>query len=144
LQQQFPAASKILETGYYDPHPMMASVLQQMYSRGELSWHDKGDGTGYLARNEGSCRFCVNRHWQFPNECRYGKTVEAQPPVGYLEKVAAQIVATGKTQEAAKTVAQSVGAAQQQAPTHPAAPEKEASQIATTGEPPAKPPDPAQ
>jgi len=96
LQQEFPAAYDWLEHGYYDPHPMMASVLQEMYWNGELSWKDRGDGTGYLDRNEGSCRFCVNRHWQFPNECRYGNTQEDPPPGGYLEKVAAKIVATGK------------------------------------------------
>jgi nucleoside phosphorylase len=96
LQQQFAAAWPILAPGYYDPHAMMASVLDAMYASGELAWKDKGDGSGYLARTEGSCKFCVNRHWQFPGECRYGKTQEPSPPAGFLEKVAAQIVATGK------------------------------------------------
>ena len=57
------------------------------------------------ARTEGSCRFCVNRHWQFPNECRYGKTQEAPPPAGFLEQVAAQIVATGRPANASKPAA---------------------------------------
>ncbi len=98
LKQEFPAATDLLEPGYVDPHPMMASVLQEMYAKGDLTWKDKGDGTGYIDRNEGSCRFCVNQHWQFPNECRYGKTKENPPPAGFLEKVAAHIVATGKPQ----------------------------------------------
>jgi hypothetical protein len=79
---------------------MMSSVLDQMYQKGELRWEDKVDDkgrpVGYLSRTEGSCRFCVNRHWQFPNECRYGKTQETPPPSGFLERVAAQIVATGR------------------------------------------------
>jgi len=96
LQQQFPSAYEALQPDYYDPHAMMASVLEGMYSQGVLSWKDKGDGTGYLDRTEGACRFCVNRHWQFPNECRYSKTQEPPPPSGFLEKVAERIVATGK------------------------------------------------
>jgi hypothetical protein len=102
MLQQMGAAWQILGPCYYDPHAMMASVLDAMYASGELAWKDRGDGSGYLARTEGSCRFCVNRHWQFPNECRYGKTQEAPPPPGFLEKVAAQIVATGKPPSPAK------------------------------------------
>jgi hypothetical protein len=74
----------------------MASALDGMYASGDLSWSDQGGGRGYLARNDGSCKFCVNRHWQFPGECRYGKTTESSPPAGFLEQVAARIVATGK------------------------------------------------
>ena len=96
LKQQFPAVSEKLEQGYYDPHAMMASVLDEMYAAGALSWKDKGDGTGYLTRNEGSCQFCSNRHWQFPFECRYDKTKETPPPAGFLEKVAAHIAKNGK------------------------------------------------
>jgi nucleoside phosphorylase len=96
LKQQFPAVSEKLEQGYYDPHAMMASVLDEMYAAGGLSWKDKGDGTGYLTRNEGSCQFCSNRHWQFPFECRYDKTKEIPPPAGFLEKVAGHIAKNGK------------------------------------------------
>jgi len=96
LQQQYATGYAMLKPFYYDPHAMMAAVLDQMYTKGELAWKEKGDGGGYLARTEGSCRFCVNRHWQFPYECRYGKTLETPPPPGFLEKVAAKIVATGK------------------------------------------------
>jgi hypothetical protein len=74
----------------------MASVLDEMYVKGELSWSDQGSGRGYLSRNEGSCHFCANRHWQFPGECRYDKTKEPPPPAGFLAKVAARIVDTGK------------------------------------------------
>lgn len=100
--QQFTAAWQVLATGYYDPHAMMAAVLDDMYENRQLSWKDSTDGTGYLARTEGSCRFCVNRHWQFPGECRYGKTQEPVPPVGFLESVAARIVATGRAVNSTK------------------------------------------
>jgi hypothetical protein len=101
MLQQMTAAWQILAPCYYDPHAMMAAVLDQLYASGELAWTDKGDGSGYLARTEGGCRFCVNRHWQLPDECRYGKTQEASPPAGFLEQVAAQIVATGKPEHPA-------------------------------------------
>jgi hypothetical protein len=96
LLRQVPEAWQMLEPCFYDPHALMASVLAEMYQRGELSWNVDADGSGYLARNEGSCSFCVNGHWQFPNECRYGKTKEAPPPPGFLERVAERIVATGR------------------------------------------------
>jgi len=80
----------------------MAGVLDDMVRKGQLRWQDRADGSGYLARTEGSCQFCVNRHWQFPGECRYGKTEEAAPPAGFLEQVAARVVATGRPAAPAK------------------------------------------
>lgn len=92
----FEAAWQLLEPTLCDPHALMAGVLEQLYSRGDLSWTDPGDGKGHLSRGVGACNFCSNRHWQFPGECRYDKTREQQPAAGWLEKVAMQIVATGK------------------------------------------------
>jgi nucleoside phosphorylase len=102
LLRQFSAAWQLLAPTYYDPHAMMAAVLDDMYEKRQLSWKARPDGTGYLARTEGSCQFCVNRHWQFPGECRYDKTTEQPPPAGFLEQVAARIVATGKPPNPAK------------------------------------------
>lgn len=99
----FPEAWQILGPGYCDPHALMAVVLDDLYRKGQLRWYDRDDGSGYLARTEGSCRFCVNRHWQFPGECRYGKPDEEPPPAGFLEKVAARVVATGKPAEPARS-----------------------------------------
>lgn len=95
LASQFPDAARTLGTYFVDAHASMASVLDELYANHTLTWHDTDSG-GYLSRNEGSCRFCVNRHWQFPNECRYDKTHEPPPPAGFLAKVARHLVATGK------------------------------------------------
>jgi len=73
----------------------MASVMNKMYDDGELGYDD---ARNYLNRTQGGCKFCVNQYWQFPNECRYGKPAEPSPPPGYLEKVAAYIIANGKPQ----------------------------------------------
>ena len=96
LEQKFSAAAAALLPSYYDANAMMASVLDDLYRQGKLTWTDTDDGGGYLTRTEGSCQFCVNRHWRFPNECRYGKNKEAPPPPDFLERVADKIVATGK------------------------------------------------
>jgi hypothetical protein len=96
LKTQFPVAADALAPFFYDANALMASVLDDLHKSGKLTWTDKGDGTGYLSRTEGSCHFCVNRHWHFPNECRYGKTKETPPPDGFLEKVAAEVVRTGR------------------------------------------------
>jgi nucleoside phosphorylase len=96
LEQKFPAAAATLRSSYYDANEMMASVLDDLYRQGKLAWTERDDGTGYLSRTEGSCQFCVNRHWRFPGECRYGKDRETPPPPDFLEHVAEKIVATGK------------------------------------------------
>jgi hypothetical protein len=95
-EQRFPAAMEALRPRYYDANAMMASVLDDLFRQGKLSWTDLGGGLGYLSRTEGSCQFCVNRHWRFPNECRYGKDKEEPPPPEFLESVAAKVIATGK------------------------------------------------
>ncbi|MDE1878029.1 MAG: GTPase [Thaumarchaeota archaeon] len=97
LKEKYPSVyEKLHPRYYYDPHHMMASVLNDMFVKGEISCQRRDDGTEYLGRTEGPCQFCVNRHWQFPNECRYGKASEEPLKPGYLEKVAAKIIAKGK------------------------------------------------
>lgn len=49
MLKEFPAAWHVLAAGYYDPHAMMVSVLDDMYERGQLSWSDRSDAAGYLA-----------------------------------------------------------------------------------------------
>jgi hypothetical protein len=93
LKQNNPDLYNKLEPYFYDAHAMMASVLEQMYDSGELGYDEK---THNLKRAEGACRFCNNQYWQFPNECRYGKTTLTPPPPGYLEKVADYIAKNGK------------------------------------------------
>ena len=56
---------------------------------------------GYLARTDGPCVFCDNRHWKFPLGCPYGKPKETPLPNGWLEKVAAQILSSGTSARAA-------------------------------------------
>lgn len=106
LARQFPGAARTLDAFYVDPHPRMAGVLEDMYRSNALIWKQNAAG-GFLARTEGSCRFCVNRHWQFPNECRYDKTQESPPPVGFLEKVAQRIVETGRPAVSPEPIASS-------------------------------------
>ena len=75
---------------------MMAGVLDELYSNGTIAYGAvPGSQLQALSRTDGACRFCVNDHWTFPGECRYGKTGEPTPAPGYLEQVAAAIVAAG-------------------------------------------------
>ena len=79
---------------YYDPIEMLASVLQQEYNAGRIAY----DGSiKRLKRTEGSCKFCVNGLWQFPEGCSYGKTAVITPAEGELEEVVGQVIATGVT-----------------------------------------------
>jgi len=72
-------------------------VLNDLYSSSQLAWVPATGGSqGYLARNEGSCSFCVNSHWSFPKGCPYQKNTEPASPPGFLESVAADMVAKGK------------------------------------------------
>jgi hypothetical protein len=96
LERTYPSAYAPLEPYYYDPHAMMAGVLDDLLDAGALSWQQNEDGRGYLARAEGPCRFCDNRHWQLPFGCAYGNGREPLLPAGFMEKVAEQVVAGGK------------------------------------------------
>jgi hypothetical protein len=90
LLQDHPGLYNRMEPYYYDANELMASVLMKMYEAGDLTYDD---AKRYLGRTDGACRFCVNRHWQFPEGCKYGKNNEPAPPQDFLEKVAAYIVA---------------------------------------------------
>ncbi|MBO3696964.1 hypothetical protein [Roseivirga sp. E12] len=100
LEKQFAEALKVLSPDYYNPHRQMAEVLESLYDNGALTYKKGNSGEkGYLTRAEGACSFCVNDHWEFPLGCPYKKPEEPAPPVGFLKKVAAQVVAAGKTNQ---------------------------------------------
>jgi hypothetical protein len=99
LKEKYPGALSVLMKGFYDVHSTMAEVLGSLYRAKKLLYTDGINGPGYLARTEGSCRFCVNNHWEFPLKCPYNKNEEAPPPPGFLEKVAEAIAAGGKVTE---------------------------------------------
>lgn len=104
IQQKYPDCWKSLERDYYNPHQMMAGVLEELYNAGDLGYKDATGGQpGYLSRTEGACHFCVNTHWSFPQGCPYNKPEEQSPPAGFLSAVAAEIVAKGKPQKQADT-----------------------------------------
>lgn len=107
LQTQFSQAYIALAPTFVDAHAAMAGVLDEMFASGILVWKDPPPATspqdqaakptpGYLGRNAGSYQLCVNKHWQLPLGCAYGKNKEEPPPVGFLEKVAKFVADTGK------------------------------------------------
>jgi hypothetical protein len=97
ISSKFPASANELMDSYYDPHSMMAEVMEDLYEQGVLSYQPAADGKpGFLQRTEGACRFCVNDHWRFPLGCPYGKTELESLPRGFLDRVAAQIIQAGK------------------------------------------------
>ncbi len=103
LKTSYNEALTVLWNYYYNPHREMAKVLEDLYVKGELAYSNEKNGKpGYLTRTEGSCHFCVNDHWKFPLGCSYGKTKESQPPPGYLQQVASQMVIAGKPKEVVK------------------------------------------
>ncbi len=83
------SAWSVLMAYYYDPLEMLASVLQQEYNAGRISYDES---IGRLKRTEGSCQFCVNNLWQFTEGCPYGKEILPAPDDGELEAVAQQIL----------------------------------------------------
>lgn len=96
ITARFPTSAATLEAGFYDPHAMMAGVLDDLFQAGEIVYGPVGDGsTRALGRTEGSCCFCVNERWQFPLGCPYDKPAEPAPRAGSLERVAAAMMAAG-------------------------------------------------
>ena len=93
IRINFSSASSRLMSAYYDPHRMMAGVLEQLYQSGSLSYTKPKDGSpGFLSRGDGPCTFCVNNHWKFPKGCPYGKPDEKPYPIGFLEGVTKEMV----------------------------------------------------
>lgn len=88
---RFPGAVRHLLRNFYEPVQMIASALIQEAVMGNLTFDD---AQGRLARADGSCHFCVNGAWQFPEGCVYEKPDEARQPDGFLEAVVAKAVAT--------------------------------------------------
>ena len=103
LQTKFADCWAKMDYDYYNPHAQMAQVLKDMYSQGKLSYtYEKPGASGYLTRSEGGCRFCVNKHWAFPEGCPYDKTKEAETeelPANFLSQVVAEITEKGKKQK---------------------------------------------
>ncbi|HVG35308.1 MAG TPA: hypothetical protein VM911_19735 [Pyrinomonadaceae bacterium] len=93
IKTKYASAYKQLMACYYDPHQMMADLLEEMFNKGELSYTPPKDGhEGFLCRTDGPCTFCVNHRWTFPLGCPYGKPEEKQYPIGFLEKVATKLM----------------------------------------------------
>jgi hypothetical protein len=96
IKQKYSSANAPLTNDYYDPHQMMATVLEQLYENGGLSYTNPKEGSpGFLSRGDGPCTFCVNSHWKFPKGCPYGKPDEKQYPIGFLEQVAGKMFGSG-------------------------------------------------
>jgi hypothetical protein len=99
LQDKYADCWAKMSWDYYNPHAQMAQVLEDLYSEGKLSYNASGD-SGYLKRSEGGCRFCVNKHWTFPEGCPYDKNKEDEDiPASFISQVVEQITAKGKPQK---------------------------------------------
>jgi hypothetical protein len=109
VHASWPDAAERLTLAYYDPNAMMASVLEDEYRKGRLSYVDHtAPRSGFLARTDGPCVFCVNRHWTFPLGCPYGKPTEAPLPTGLLENVAAEIIRSGAARQSENMVSRMI------------------------------------
>jgi hypothetical protein len=96
IQKKYANAWQALSKSYYDAHQMMASVLEDLYNKKQITFTNaKGKHPGFLTRTDGPCSFCVNQHWEFPLGCPYDKPEEKQLPAGFLEKVTQAIVKKG-------------------------------------------------
>ncbi len=88
-----------MEYDFYNPHEQMSQVLEDLYNEGKLTYQEAKDGKkGYLQRSEGGCKFCVNKHWAFPEGCAYDKLEEADNiPASFISDVVKEITEKGKT-----------------------------------------------
>ncbi|MFA6891328.1 MAG: hypothetical protein WCQ66_04490, partial [Sphaerochaetaceae bacterium] len=55
---------------FYDPYGLIVDALTEEYRIGTLV---PDSASGHLRRTEGSCAFCKNAAWHFPEGCPYGK-----------------------------------------------------------------------
>jgi hypothetical protein len=95
IGRQWPQAARELAPLFYDATASMLGVLQDSYSGGQLQFAAETRGAGHLARTQGPCSFCVNRHWTFPLGCPYDKNQLEQVPAAFLEEVTAAMLKAG-------------------------------------------------
>jgi hypothetical protein len=70
LKAKDPSAAAELMQCFYDPHNMMAIVLEQTYAQGHLAYTSPTrSNAGFLTRGSGPCEFCINHRWSFPKGC---------------------------------------------------------------------------
>ena len=63
LKEKDSAAAAELLKYFYDPHDMMAVVLEQIFAKGELAYTSPADVTqGFLTRRQRSLSFLRNDH----------------------------------------------------------------------------------
>ncbi|MCP3966065.1 MAG: hypothetical protein GY750_18170 [Lentisphaerae bacterium] len=84
----------IIMAYHFIPFDMMAKVLTDMFSKGQLTYDDS---THHLNRTKGACRYCSNKLWQFPERCPYHKETEHYPKI--FEKVAKKVLDTALKEE---------------------------------------------
>jgi len=84
------AAWNVLMAYYYDPLLMLAKALEQEYNANRLIFDKK---IKHLKRPEGSCQFCVNELWKFPDGCPYGKEKETPLNESKQKKIIQQVIA---------------------------------------------------
>lgn len=85
------AAWSVLMSYYYEPYEMLSALLIQEYKAKRLEYDDL---TGRLKRTEGSCHFCNNDLWQFPDSCVYGKDKGSYHTLRSLAPVIKKITGT--------------------------------------------------
>lgn len=84
------AAWSVIMAYYLDPNRMIAAALIEEYSDGALALDE---GTLRLQRAAGSCCYCDNSVWRFPDGCTFGKKEETVAEPGQLEDVVRQVLA---------------------------------------------------
>ncbi|MCK9169508.1 MAG: hypothetical protein M0P01_03765, partial [Treponema sp.] len=63
------SAWQLLLARFYDPYELITGAITTEFRNGNISFDTT---TGHLARSRGSCTFCSNGKWQFPEGCAYG------------------------------------------------------------------------
>ncbi len=77
INQHDPLATEISEAAwqelmgrYCEPNVLIVGALKHEFSQQRLVFNEE---TGHLDRAGGSCAYCVNEQWRFPEGCPYGK-----------------------------------------------------------------------
>jgi len=89
FSKTYPRAFISLVRKFYDATGLISDGLAQEVLFGNVTF-DKENS--HLNRSEGSCNFCVNKAWKFPEGCAYGKPDEPLTEDINLEKVVEDIL----------------------------------------------------
>lgn len=89
FQDKHPVATIVIIQNLVDPSALIGQGIAQEILMQNIPFNEE---SAHLERTPGSCQFCVNKVWSFPEGCPYGKDKEAASTQYALTKIVDYVI----------------------------------------------------